>query len=803
MAACLKSIFLSVPVFLMIGIRANTSQGEITGRITDTETNQAIEYATITLYEQTDSSLITGTISNAEGVFVIRDVQAGNYFLKFTCLGFQEKTVPEIAVSTDQKVMDIGDIRLEALPENIGEVVVNAEKRAIEYHIDKDVINVDRTAGNTGGMAADVLNNHPAIETRSDGSVMFRGNSNFIVLIDGKPTSDESTDILNQIPASSINKIEIITNPSAKYDANHAAGIVNIITKKSEIKGFSGILNGSVSNAERYNSDVSLSYRVKKVNISTHTGFYHSPIFQDRTSVEERIVEGQNGFQNFHSDNILLWEGKNINMGIDYYASDKNTVSLYINRSSSIFGWSPQKTISEGSTSDTGYYRLDDYMRNYRDAWHFNFSDVHKFNDNKHEIRFDANVIIVDMSRVNNQYLYNSNNVWEIDDISEEYHLNRFQDILRQQYRADYSLPFSDNTKLESGILIKSDNRTIANDIVTQIVSDNDDILNDDTYESYNNLFAAYATFMQKILKSDLQVGLRVEYANRNTTLTNGIFSKTYKRLDFFPSLNLIRQFADNHRIKLGYSRSVWRPTDLQLNPTIYFRDISGEFSGNAILEPSYTHSVDLNYNLLFKNNSLSVTGFYKYMKSNITTVRYLTEDSIYHNSPENLQGNQQDMGIEFTGTIKPLPWLTLNPGGNFYNGYIKGSVTHQDIKRRTNVWAARIIAGIEPLARTHIQINAYYNSPTMGAQFYMEEIYGLSFSIKQDLFHDKLSISISGDDILQTEKRRFVVEGDNFKQQITDVFLKHPVYSLSLTLKLNNFNRKQRENVEQGIGFF
>jgi outer membrane receptor protein involved in Fe transport len=294
-----------------------------------------------------------------------------------------------------------------------------------------------------------------------------------------------------------------------------------------------------------------------------------------------------------------------------------------------------------------------------------------------------------------------------------------------------------------------------------------------------------------------------MEYADRNTRLANGNFNKSYKQLDFFPSINLSSHFSNNHKIRFSYGRSVWRPTDLQLNPTVYFRDISGEFLGNAALKPSYTNSYEFNYKLSFKKNSISATGFYKYMKDNIMTVRYLSEDSVYRNNPENLQGKQQDIGMEFTGDLNLLKWLNLNPSGNFYNSNIDGNVTNYEIKRRGNVWSVRMITNIKPLTNTRLQINAYYNSRTIGAQLYIKEIYGLNFSIRQSVLKNRLIISLAGDDILQTGKRKIIVEGDGFIQQITDIFPKHPVYTLNLTFKLNNYNRKQRENVEQGIGFF
>ena len=792
--------FLAINRILLFAVNPG---GEIQGIVKDSLTDQGIEYASVAIYNQSDSSLVTGTITGQTGEFIIHDVASGLYFLQITCLGYRETIIREITADINHKQVDVGEIYLNIVSEDIGEIIVQAERNPVEYHIDKDVINVSANSNNPGGMITEILNTHPAMETSLDGTIKFRGSTNFIVLIDGKPLPDESTEILNRIPASTIDKIEIITNPSARYDANHASGILNLITKKNKQGGFSGIFNATVSNAERHNADISANYRIKKINVSVHADAYHSPIFQDRTSEEERIIDGQQGFQNFHSDNILLWEGKGIHANIDYYVSTKNTASVYVNRSSTVFGWSPQKTITEGTSEDTSYYKLDDYMRNYREAWHVNVNDLHRFNEEGHQISIDANVIIVNMSRINDQYLHMVNSFPETGVLAEEYILRREQDITRQQYKADYAIPFGAHNKLETGLLMKSDNRTIENDIITSIISENIDVLNTDKYEAYNNLYAFYTIVNQKVFKTDIQTGLRIEYADRNTVLLNGNFSKTYRQLDFFPGISINRKFNNDHQFRISYNRSVWRPTDLQLNPTIYFRDISGEFSGNAELRPSYTNSLEMKYTLHVKGNSISLTAFYNHMKNNIITVRYLTEDSVYRNNPENLQGIQKDIGIEFSGDFNVFKWLTVNPSGKLYNGHISGHVTNQEIERRTNVWSVRIITNIKPYKNGRFQINTYYNSPTLGGQFHMEEIYGISMSFSQQFFKNKLIVSLSGNDILCTEKRKFIIEGDNFKQKITDNFPKHPVFSVSLTYKLNNFSKKQRENVEQGIGFF
>ena len=780
------------------------TRGEIKGVIKDTLNNrQGLEYATVGLYNQVDSVLVTGTITDKRGHFIIRSIPRGIYFLKITCLGYHETIIPNVATNNNEQSIDLGEIKLHVVAEEIGEVMVSAERRPFEYHVDKDVINVAQSRNPAGSMAVDILENHPAIEKGLDGAIKLRERTDFIVLVNGKPTADESTDVLNQIPAASLSRIEIITNPSAKYEANHAAGIINLITQSNELNGFSGSVDGSQSTAENHNANLSLNYRNKKMNISAAANVYRNPIFQDRTSTEERMIDGENGFQNFHSDNVLLWTGKSLNIGIDYFVGERNTTSVYVSRGLSIFGWSPQKTITEGTVQDTSFYILDDFMRNNRYAWHFNVGNVHRFNEDGHQLRFDANLIIVNMSRMNNQYLYNSNQVWENDSLAEAYDLNRHQDITRQQYQMDYSLPFRESDRLESGMLTKLDERRITNNIVTHTFSGNQVSRNNDEYKSFNNLWAAYATVTRDIGGYRMQAGLRAEYESRSTTLVNGDFDSRYRQLSLFPSLNISQSLTDHQRIRVSYKRSIWRPTDLQLNPTVYFRDISGEFSGNANLKPSYTNSLEFKYNLSFNESSVSVTGFYNKMKNNIMTVRYLTESSVYRNSPDNLRGKQRDIGVELAGSFGLLKWLSINANGRVYNGYIKGEVTGQQIERHKNIWSARIITHVKPYDNMRIQLNAYYNGPNLGDQVQMKEIYGLSVSVSQRLFQKRLSVNISGNDVLRTEKRKFILSGSSFNQRITDRFPKHPVYTLGVSYKFNNYRKKQREDVEQGMGFF
>jgi len=242
-------------------------KGKIVGTIVEKGTETPMEFANIAVYKETDSTLVTGSITNEKGLFEITDLDYGDYYLVANFIGFDEENVVDIKLNRSNRVYNLGEINLAPSTVAIGEVNVVADKAAVEYKLDKKVVNVSQVISAIGGTAVDVLENTPSVQVDIEGNVSLRGSGNFTVLIDGRPSVLSGSDALRQIPSSAIENIEIITNPSAKYEPDGAAGIINLVMKKNSMNGLNGIVNASVGTGEKYRSDFMLNYRFEKLNL--------------------------------------------------------------------------------------------------------------------------------------------------------------------------------------------------------------------------------------------------------------------------------------------------------------------------------------------------------------------------------------------------------------------------------------------------------------------------------------------------------------------------------------------------------
>jgi hypothetical protein len=248
------------------GFNSDDKPGIIKGVIVDIQSKEPMEYANIAIYNLVDSSLVTGGITNGKGEFEIRGISFGDYYLEAKFIGFDKSAIKEINISRENPTFNSGNITLKPSTLEIGSIDVVADKAAVEYKLDKKVVNVSQVYSAAGGSAANVLENTPSVQVDIEGNVTLRGSGSFTVLIDGRPSVLSGSDALRQIPASALDNIEIITNPSAKYEPDGSAGIINLITKKNSLNGLSGIINGSIGTGDKYRGDFLLNYRTEKFN---------------------------------------------------------------------------------------------------------------------------------------------------------------------------------------------------------------------------------------------------------------------------------------------------------------------------------------------------------------------------------------------------------------------------------------------------------------------------------------------------------------------------------------------------------
>ncbi|MFH0999694.1 MAG: TonB-dependent receptor, partial [Bacteroidota bacterium] len=302
--------------------------GIIKGLIIDVATDQPMEYANVAIYNKVDSSLISGGITNQKGEFEINGMTYGEYYLEANFIGFDKSKVVNINLDRENPLFDAGSIILSAASTELGAIDIVADKAAVEYKLDKKIVNVSQVLSAAGGTAVDVLENTPSVQVDIEGNVSLRGSSNFTVLIDGRPSVLSGSDALRQIPASALENIEIITNPSAKYEPDGNSGIINLVMKKNSMQGINGIVNASVGSRDKYRGDITLNYRTQKINWFVGADYRDETSYGNWISSRETFMGDTTGFLDINGGRDFIRGGYNFKSGIDFFISDKTTVTI-------------------------------------------------------------------------------------------------------------------------------------------------------------------------------------------------------------------------------------------------------------------------------------------------------------------------------------------------------------------------------------------------------------------------------------------------------------------------------------------
>ena len=365
-----------------------SKDGIITGKIIDADINKPIEYTNIVLYKVGDSSMVTGTISDSNGSFEIAELNYGQYYIEANFIGYHKKTVSNIRINPRKKIFNIGILKLKQASDNIDNIDIVADRVHVEYKIDKKIVNVSQDINAVSGSAVDVLENVPSVSVDIDGNVSLRGSSKFTVLIDGRPSVIQGADALEQIPASTIKNIEIITNPSAKYDPDGMAGILNIITKKNMLNGLSGIVNASIGNNNKYKTDMLLSYRTSKFTI--FGGFDYNNFNSPGNLISEQEIYSTDTIEhtNIKGDRNRNRYGHKIKFGIDYSIKRKTIISLSGNFGAGSHGGNSYSQITNWTNQmlDRNYFLSDKIVVRGNNYYSVNMNLQHKFEKEGHEI---------------------------------------------------------------------------------------------------------------------------------------------------------------------------------------------------------------------------------------------------------------------------------------------------------------------------------------------------------------------------------------------------------------------------------
>jgi outer membrane receptor protein involved in Fe transport len=772
--------------------------GVIKGKVVEATGNTPVEYATVSLFRAKDSTLVDGVITNSEGHFEFKKLDAGEYNIIIRFMGFRKVFIAGIIISDKSQVSDVGVVTLRADVTNLNEVEIVGEKPLVEYQVDRKVVNVDQQIQAQGGTAVDALERIPSIKTDLDGNVTMRGSTSFTVLIDGKPSILTGSDALNQIPASTIDKIEIITNPSAKYDPDGTAGIINIITKKNSLKGISGIVNLSAGSSPDYSGSIMLNYRTKKTSYTLGIDYGNREMPGYRKSYRESYLGDTVSYLQTNNDNKMTRESISVKAGVDYSLSDKNTITAEANYRLFDMSRGGQSRNESWGSADLlhQYYLTDDMDKSQHPSMQFTLRDSQKFNKDGSELTAQLTYNQGDDEGEQLTQQYYTDAAWmEVGEMIFDYKKNTTEAEKEWRGDLDFSHSFTEKSKLEAGFQLRmdandEDYRYYNRDTYAATEVWIEDTLQSNRYEFYNNIYALYGTYTREFKSLGLKAGLRAEYTDRNLHQVTNQADYPYEKFDFYPSLYLTYHLPYNQQMQLSYSKRVNRPRGEMLNPYVYFSDAFNSFSGNPALEPEFSHNLELNYQKYFGYSFLTLESYYRLTENKMTRVQTLNDQGVMEMTMENID-NDRSLGVEMSGNIQVNSWFTINPVATLYDYKLNQTSDSNDVSKSSTNWNASVEFAANLKTGTKMRLNGMYDGPSVTVDGTREGVFYMGFSARQDFLKNKLSLTFNIRDVLDSRKMKSTSEADNY-YTTSENWRKAPIFTLSLSYKWNNYSRKR-----------
>lgn len=784
--------------------------GKIKGIVADNKTKAPVEFATIALYKLKDSALVTGVVASSKGDFQLSEIPFGRYFMKINFIGYKQLVIDSIAIRPKQTEVNLGEIKLKSNTEQLGEVEVSTEKSTLQLGIDRKIFNVEKSIVSEGGSASDVLQSIPSVSVDIDGNISMRGSGNVTVLIDGKPsgiTGSSRAAILQQIPASSIESIELITNPSAKYDPDGMSGIINIITKKNKLNGFNGSVTVGAGTGDKYNAAATLSYRNSKVNVYANYGFRSNNRTGSGSTLRQNFLSDTTFFLRQNSTSLNKNISHNIKAGIDFYLNDKNTigVSVLYNLGDEASNETVNYFEADNNDITSASYNRDIVTGDIPTNMDYNLNYRKTFTKPKQEFIVDVTYSDAAGKR-NEHYLerdytlkYEPKNTTPFKQETKTISTNT---ILSAQ--ADYVQPLKNQMKWELGA--KSTLRNIGSDYTSNLFDYSLSEFTLDTNLSNNflyteNIYAAYSTFSGAIKKFGYQIGLRAEQANTSSKLltTEEKFVNNYFNL--FPSIHLTQKLNKEQELQISYSRRINRPNVRNLNP---FKDNSDPYNvryGNPYLKPEYINSYELSYMKYFPKGVLTTTAYFRQTDGVIQRYKTISDSTISEITFINLD-KSQSYGLEVIIKSDITKWWNVTFSANGFQTKIDGGA-QADLQNENLSYIIKFLSNMRVWKNMDIQFTANYNGPTATLQGEVKSIFSMDLGLKKELFKNA-TLSLNITDLTDARKMQIIGDNDPTFYQEMNRKRESRVATLTFSYRFGKMSetRKSRPDKQNNGGF-
>ncbi|CAM1346681.1 TonB-dependent receptor domain-containing protein [Tenacibaculum crassostreae] len=770
--------------------------GEISGKVVDQTTKQPLPYVNI-IIKDAAKKIVTGGITDDNGLFAIKNIPEGNSTVEVQFIGYKTVSKP-ISVTNKNRKIDLGVIGLSEDATTLDEVEVRAETSSVTQKVDRKVINVGKDLTSAGATASELLNNVQSVSVDSQsGNISLRGNENVRVLVDGKPTNIPAAQLLKQIPSTSIKSVELITNPSAKYNPEGMSGIINIILNKNANMGFNGSINTGVEAGHfvRYNASTNMNYKTGKVNFFGNYGYNGGErynfgfVSRPGTNYQDFV------FTNDNQSHLLK-------LGADIYLDDKNTLSFYTTQN-----WFDSSAGGRAIISDSNGDLIENSPNTQNNESHnqaYNVNYKHDFDKEGHNIEFEANFSKNESPNfLENRFLQNSQPDY-INDIN-----NTRENTL---LNLDYTNPISKNGKLELGLEYRVDQTDNTNE-TTQVGFSNS------SFKYDRDIYSAYINYGHKFGKLNMQLGARLEQYNIEGVFNQeGEATETVKDDIFtiYPSAFFTFNPSDKNQFQLSYSKRVDRPGIQQVNPIREWSTPLITSVGNPDLVPQFTNSFEFNYTRKIKGGSITIGSFYRNINDVINRATY--KDPSDDNDVRQILtfANFDDTdayGLEFSANYKIAKWWRANASMDYYSQKQFGTTDLSDpnaptTEVKTDIFNARISNSFTVNKNLRLQLFAMYRGPREDIQWNVKPMKMVNLGANYSILKGKGNLTFRVNDIFNTMRFKFdstrpFVQNGRFKWESRTTYIGFNYRFGGGKNKAKQRRRRDNNEKQGGGGFF
>ncbi|GAA4282009.1 TonB-dependent receptor domain-containing protein [Gaetbulibacter aestuarii] len=762
----------------------------IKGTVIDAETKAPLEFATVSIRNHDDQKVIDGVITDASGAFKMRVAQ-GIYDIKVEYISYKSITFEDRTINENT---DLGVIALALNVESLNAVEIVAERTTVEIKLDKKIYNIGKDLTTAGGTVSDALNNVPSVAVDIEGNISLRGNGNVKILINGKPSAMAgfgNTNILSQLPAEAIERVEVITSPSARYDAEGTAGILNIILRQKETLGFNGSINLTLGNPDNLGFSSNINYRTEKFNIFSNIGYryFDAPRTNyNDTRYFERTVNGSTVTPEFEriTENervSRLNRNYNANLGMEYFLSDKTSVTgslFYRYGEDADLGINTSSRYNGGSMVEQTNRRekQDETGNNYQISLNY----ITKFDDSGHQLTAD--------------FQYETRNENQDNFINEDYvftdqtYPDPFQNEIiyqtedRKEYliQSDYVLPIGEDSRFEAGFRGRYQNEITDYLLEQEDINTGNYVVNEaitNIFDYSENVTAFYSQYGSKFGQFSFLLGLRLENTqlkgNIDSRLTPAELQEAFgypidtdfdnNYLGLFPTVNFIYNLSSNEddpeeSVTLGFNRRINRPRGWYISPYPRRSSRTNVFQGNPNLRPAYSSTFDLGYLKRWDELTVTASVYYQHETASFERIQENTGQQtsdgidIIRTIPVNLSTNKRTGG-EFGILYNPAKWIRLNSSFNIFQFETEGSFNNVDYGAKNSSWFTRFSSKVTLPGAIDWQTNAYYSGARQDAQSSQKGVFVMDLAFSKEVLNDKLTISLNARDLFNSRKRR------------------------------------------------